>query len=118
MHYAGFVKWVCWLYCRGWLSLSGLDLYERRLLKVRNLLRVLAPWSTLDIINGSVWFSESSEFSVFGLGPPSRLALIIGAWIVLKEISESCEFAGVGSSVKVGFDYRGLVCITKGLQKF
>ena len=40
--------------------------------------------------------------------PPSRLALIIRAWLVLMEISKSSEFAGVGSTVEVGFDYRGL----------
>ena len=49
-----------------------------------------------------------------GLGPPSRLALIIGAWLVLHKISESSEFTSVGSAVAVDFDYRGLVCITRG----
>ena len=46
------------------------------------------------------------------LAPLSKLAFIIGAWLVLEWISESSEFAGVGSAVEVGFDYRGLACIT------
>ena len=45
------------------------------------------------------------------LAVPSRSALIIGAWLVLVEISKSSEFAGAGSTVEVGFDYRGLACI-------
>ena len=47
------------------------------------------------------------------LAPPSRLALIIGAWIVLQGISKRSEFVGVGSAVEVGFDHRGLVCIAR-----
>ena len=46
------------------------------------------------------------------LAPPSRFALVIGAWFVLQGISKSFEFAGVGSAVEVGFDYRSLVCGT------
>ena len=46
------------------------------------------------------------------LAPPSRLALIIQAWFVLQGIPKSSEIEGVGSAVEVGFDYRGLVCIT------
>ena len=46
------------------------------------------------------------------LAPPSRLALIIGAWFVFQGFFKSSEFADVGSAVEVGFDYRGLVCIT------
>ena len=52
------------------------------------------------------------------LAPPSKLALIIGAWFVLLEISRSSELAGVGSAIEVGFDYRGLVCITWDFWKF
>ena len=67
------------------------------------------------------WFvlqgiSNSSELRV--LAPPSRLALIIGAWFVLQGISKSSEFAGVGSTVEVGFDYPGMVCITRDFLKF
>ena len=47
------------------------------------------------------------------LAPSSRLALIIGAWFVVQGISKSSEFAGVGSAVEVGFDCRGLICITR-----
>ena len=52
------------------------------------------------------------------LAPPSRLALLIGAWFVLQGISKSSEFAGVGSAVEVGFDYPGMVCITRDFLKF
>ena len=55
------------------------------------------------------------------LAPPSRLALIIRAWFVwfiLQGISESSEFAGVGSAVEAGFDYRGMVCVTMDFLKF
>ena len=47
------------------------------------------------------------------LAPPSRLALIIGAWFVLQGTSKSSEFAGVGSANEVGFDHGGMICITK-----
>ena len=47
------------------------------------------------------------------LGPPSRLALIDRAWLVLPGISKRSEFAGVGSAVEVGFTYPGLGCITR-----
>ena len=46
---------------------------------------------------------------------PSRLVLIIGAWLAVIEVSKSSEFAGVGSTVEVGFDYRGLACISGNL---
>ena len=42
------------------------------------------------------------------VSPPSKSALIMGAWLVLQGF----EFAGVGSAVEVGFDYRGWPCIT------
>ena len=48
---------------------------------------------------------------------PSRLALIIGTWFVLQGISKSSKFAGVGSAVEVGFEYRGMFCITRDFQK-
>ena len=38
--------------------------------------------------------------------------MIIWTWLVLHWISKNSEFAGVGSAVEVGFDYRGLACIT------
>ena len=84
----------------------------------------------------SEWLSESSEFAgvgflLSGLGlyengfqkvlnlwvlvPLSRLAFIIGAWLVLEWISKRFEFAGVGSAVEVGFYYRGLTCIRMDL---
>ena len=44
------------------------------------------------------------------LAPLSWLALIIGACLAVMGISKSSEFAGVGSAVVVGFDYRGLPC--------
>ena len=47
------------------------------------------------------------------LAPPSRLALIIGSWLVLQGISKNSELAGVGVVVEVGFDYHSLVCITR-----
>ena len=65
--------------------MSGLGLYYRAFLKVLNL-QVLAP--------------------------PSRLALIIGAWFVFEGFSKTSEFAGIGSAVEIGFDYQGLVSIT------
>ena len=40
------------------------------------------------------------------LAPLSRLAFIIGAWLVLEWISKSSEFAGVGCAVEVGFIIR------------
>ena len=43
--------------------------------------------------------------------------MIIGAWLVLIEMSKSSEFVGVGSTVEVGFDYRGLACITGNFLK-
>ena len=52
------------------------------------------------------------------LAPPSRWALIIGAWFVLVEISKSSELATVGSTVEVGFDDRGLACINGNFEKF
>ena len=74
--------------------MSGLGLYSNGFLKVLNL-RVLAPLS--------------------------RLAFLIGTWLVLERIFKSSEFAGVGSAVEVGFYnvgtavevgfyYRGLAC--------
>ena len=91
-----------------------LDLYYKGSLKVLKL-RVLAPPSRLALIMGS-WFvlqgiSKSSELRV--LAAPSSLALIIGAWFVLQGISKISEFVVVGSVVEVGFDCRGLVCITR-----
>ena len=68
--------------------LSGLGSYENRFQKVLNL-----------------WV----------LVPLSRLAFIIGAWLVLEWISKKFEFAGVGSAVEVGFYYRGLTCIRMDL---
>ena len=48
------------------------------------------------------------------LAPPPRLAQIIRAWVVLLPVvSKSCAFAGVGSAVEVGFDYRDMVCIKR-----
>ena len=52
------------------------------------------------------------------LAPPSRLALIIGAWLVLQGLSKSSDFAGVESAVGFGFDYWDLVCMTGDLYKF
>ena len=52
------------------------------------------------------------------LALPSRWALIIGAWLVLVEICKSSEFADAGSTVEVGFDYRGLACISGNFLKF
>ena len=46
------------------------------------------------------------------LAPPSRLALIIGAWFVFEGFSKTSEFAGIGSAVEIGFDYQGVVSIT------
>ena len=43
------------------------------------------------------------------LAPLSRLAFIIGAWLVLEWISKNFEFVGFGSAVEVGFDYRSFV---------
>ena len=45
------------------------------------------------------------------LALPSRLALTIGAWVVLIEISKNSKFACVECTVEVGFDCRGLACI-------
>ena len=45
------------------------------------------------------------------LAPLSRLAFIIGAWLVFESISKSSELAGVGSAVEVGLYYWGLACI-------
>ena len=45
------------------------------------------------------------------LAPLSRLAFIIGAWLVLDCISKSSEIVGVGSAVEVGLYYWGLACI-------
>ena len=52
------------------------------------------------------------------LALPSMLALIIMAWLILMEISRSSAFAGVGSTVEVGFFYRGLACINGDFEKF
>ena len=41
----------------------------------------------------------------------SGLVVIIGTWLVLEKINQSSEFAGVGSTVQVGFNYRSLACI-------
>ena len=49
-------------------------------------------------------------FDLQVLPPLSCLALIIGACLTLMGISKSSKFAGVGSAVVVGFDYRGLPC--------
>ena len=59
--------------------MSGLGLYHRGFLKVLHL-----------------WV----------LAPPSELALLIGAFLVLQGTSKSSKFAGVGSAVHFGFDYR------------
>ena len=46
------------------------------------------------------------------LAPPSRLAFIVGAWLLLQKISTHSEFVDVGSAIEVGLDYPGLVCNT------
>ena len=43
------------------------------------------------------------------LAPLSRLAFLIGAWLVLEWISKNFEFVGFGSAVEVGFDSRSFV---------
>ena len=53
------------------------------------------------------------------LVPLSRLAFIIGAWLVLEWISKSSEFAGIGVLnlrvlallSKLPFCYRGVACM-------
>ena len=75
--------------------------------------RVLAPPSRLALITRA-WFvlqGISKSLSLRLLAPPSRSALIDGAGFVLQGMR--FEFACVGSAVEIGFDYRGLHCITK-----
>ena len=48
--------------------------------------------------------------------PPSRLALIIEAWLLLRSISKSSEFARGGSAVEVGFDCLLLRRISKSFE--
>ena len=43
--------------------------------------------------------------------------MIIRAWLVSMEISKGSEFAGVGFTDEVGFDYRGLACTTVDFPK-
>ena len=75
---------------------------------------MLAPPSRLALIIGARFVLQgiSTSLNLRVLAPPSRLVLIIGAGLVLLGISISSEFAGVGTGVEVGFDYRGLDCIT------
>ena len=51
------------------------------------------------------------------LAPLSRLALTLVAWLVSAWISKVFEFAGIGSAVEVGFDYRILACIRMDFYK-
>ena len=84
-------------------------------LKVLNS-RVLGPPSRLALIIGA-WLALHVSFKSFefaGVGSTVELgASIIGAWRILHGISKSSEFAGVGPGVEVGFDYRGLACIIR-----
>ena len=48
------------------------------------------------------------------MAPPSRLALNIGTWLEVAEVFKSSEFASVGSTVEVGFHYRGLALCNRG----
>ena len=57
-------------------------------------------------IHGDVRILEVLKLLV--LPPPSRLALKIGAWLVVMEISKSLNLRVLALSVEVGFDYRGL----------
>ena len=57
-------------------------------------------------IHGDVRFSEVLNLRV--LASPSRLALKIGAWLVVMEISKSLNLRVLALSVEVGSDYRGL----------
>ena len=52
------------------------------------------------------------------LAPPSRLAFNIGTWLKVMKNYKSSEFAGVGSTVEVGFDYRGLARSNRDFLKF
>ena len=52
------------------------------------------------------------------LALPSRLALNIGTWLKVMKNFKSSEFAGVGSTVEVGFDYRGLARSNRDFLKF
>ena len=43
--------------------------------------------------------------------------MIIGAGLYYGEFSKGSKFEGVGCAVEVGFDYRGLACITMDFLK-
>ena len=51
------------------------------------------------------------------LALPTGLPLFSGERLVSKEISKSSQLARGGSTVEVGFDYRGLACINRDVQK-
>ena len=56
------------------------------------------------------WIFNSSEF-LRVLAPLSKLANLIGVWLVSEWISKSFGFAGVSSAVEIGVHYWGLACI-------
>ena len=64
-----------------------------------------------------LYYKGFLDLNLRALALPSRLALIIGACIILQGISKSFEFEGVRSAVETGFDYRGLACITKDARR-
>ena len=78
--------WICgcWLYRRGCLCSSGIGSYQRRFQKVLNL-RVLAlPWKLALTIGAWLVLIEMLKSSEILGG----LALIIGAWFVFMEMWE------------------------------
>ena len=81
-------------------------------------MRVLAPPSRLALIIGA-WFVSrgiSISYEVAAVGSAIRDGFVImWAWLVLQGISKSSEFAGVGSAIVIRFDYPGLVCNTRGI---
>ena len=60
---------------------------------------------------GFYWNGFLKVLNLWVLAPLSRLAFIIGAWLVFEGISKSSEFVGVGFAGEPGLYYWRLAFI-------
>ena len=67
---------------------------------------------------GLYWNGFFKVLNLRVLAPLSRMAFIIGAWLVSEWLPKSSEFARVGSTVEVGFLLSALGLHENGFLKF
>ena len=99
------------LFMWAWLELMGIS-QSSEFAGAASTVEVGFDYRGVACIHGDRRFLKVLSLQV--LAPPSRVALNIGAWLAVIEVSKSSEFAGVGSTFEVGFDYRGLARSNRG----